>query len=127
MARKKKIYIAGKMRGLDEATSRALFAEAQKRLESDGFEVVNPWDLNDERIRQGKSLDWGDNVIEDLQELKTCDGILMLQNSNDSSGAQVERHFAQGHGIQIAYDGNSADYVNYYATVNSEHYEHEED
>ena len=49
MNEKKKVYISGKMRYLDEEESRRLFLEAQRKFESEGYEVVNPWDLEKEK------------------------------------------------------------------------------
>lgn len=101
MAEKKKVYISGKMRYMTEEESRALFLSAQRKLEAEGFEVVNPWDFEDEKSKQ--CSEWSDYIMFDLPILKTCDIIYMLPNWNDSCGANVEHWYAKGHGIEIRY------------------------
>ena len=101
MNEKKKVYISGKMRYLDEEESRRLFLEAQRKFESEGYEVVNPWDLEEEKKAQCK--DWGDFIIFDLPILKTCDKIYMLKNWYDSWGARTEHDYAKGNGIEVVY------------------------
>ena len=101
MAQKLKVYISGKMRGMDEEESRRLFSEAQKQLEQQGFDAINPWNLEDEKMKVCQ--EWADFIIYDLYILKKCDMIFMLQNWHDSWGAQVEYAFANGHGIKVEY------------------------
>ena len=101
MAQKLKVYISGKMRGMDEKDSRRLFSEAKKYLEQQGYEAINPWDLEGEKMKV--CHEWADFIIYDLHILKKCDMIFMLQNWYDSWGAQVEYAFANGHGIKVEY------------------------
>lgn len=89
------------MRGLDENESRRIFKEAQKRLERKGFDTVNPWETEDLKKQQCK--DWGDFIIYDLHILKQCDAIFLLSNWTESMGAQCERAFAIGQGLQVIY------------------------
>ncbi len=99
--KKKKIYISGAMRYIDEEESRSLFAEAKARLEELGYEAINPWDL--EPDKEKKCKDWGDFLLYDLNILKTCDCIFMLRNWRDSDGARTEHDYAKGCGIVIIY------------------------
>lgn len=100
---KQVVYISGKMRGLDEQTSRQIFADAKKKLEEQGFSAINPWDLADEKMKAGYE-DWGDFVLFDLSVLKKCDKIYMLHNWEDSDGANTEYNYAKGLRIEILYE-----------------------
>lgn len=97
-----KIYISGKMRGLSEEDSRKLFKAAEQYLKTLGHDVINPWDSEDEKKRQCKV--WADFILYDLQILKTCDAIFMLDNWQDSNGAKCEHAFASGRHMKIIYD-----------------------
>lgn len=92
---KQTIYISGKMRGLEEQHSRKLFEEAENLLTAHGFNALNPWKFTHTSDR------WGDRITADLEILKSCDGIWMLENWRDSNGAIVEYYFARGEGIKI--------------------------
>lgn len=98
---KKKVYISGKMRGLDPEQFTPCFEKARQFLESKGYEVVNPVDFEEEKMKTCEC--WADFIIFDLPILKTCNAIYMLQNWQDSWGAKVEFNFANGHGLEILY------------------------
>ena len=98
---KKKVYISGKMRGLDPEKFAPIFEKARRFLESKGYEVVNPVDFEEEKMKTCEC--WADFIIFDLPILKTCNAIYMLQNWQDSWGAKVEFDFANGHGLEILY------------------------
>lgn len=100
---KERIYISGKMRHLAEAESRRIFAEAQHKLEAQGYEAINPWLLADAKMDAG-CKEWGDFIMFDLAVLKTCDAIYMLPNWTDSLGANIEINYAKGNGIKIIYE-----------------------
>lgn len=89
------IYISGKMRGMSETVSRKLFEDAENFLVKHGFRALNPWKFTHDSDR------WGDRIIADLELLKKCDGIWMLENWRDSFGATVEYYFARGEGLKI--------------------------
>lgn len=89
------VYISGKMRGMPEDESRRLFEEVERFLTGHGFRALNPWKFEHTSDR------WGDRIIADLELLKTCDAIWMLENWRDSDGATVEYHFARGEGIKM--------------------------
>ena len=98
---KKKVYISGKMRGLNPEQFAPIFEKARRFLESKGYEVVNPVDFEEEKMKTCEC--WADFIIFDLPILKTCNAIYMLQNWQDSWGAKVEFDFANGHGLEILY------------------------
>lgn len=81
---KKKIYIAGKITGIENEAFK-LFESAEKRLISEGYEVVNPMKLPHDHDKKHSSY-----MIECLNALRTCDEIFMLTNFIDSKGAKTE-------------------------------------
>lgn len=91
---KEKMYISGKMKGLDNF--RSLFAEVEEEFKNQ-YEIVNPCHIHH------KSPKWEDRILYDLNVIMDCDTIYMLNNWKDSNGAQVEHYFAQGMGKKIIY------------------------
>ena len=81
------IYIAGQITGLPLDEARENFAEVEKKLNSMGYETVNPMAL--ERYHPDK--EWIDYMIESLELLRKCDGIYLIDNYILSRGAQIER------------------------------------
>lgn len=102
---KKSIYISGKITGLDEQATRERFKKIQKELEDKGYEVVNPFDVTDEFVKEfGGNLSWGKAMICCLISLNCCDEIYMLDGWADSPGARIERDFAIRIGLQVIYE-----------------------
>ena len=61
---KKSIYVSGKITGCGETATRERFKKAQKELEEKGYEVINPFDVTDEFVKEfGGSLSWGKAMI----------------------------------------------------------------
>lgn len=87
----KRIYISGKISGLNEQVARELFEAGAAYLRSKGAIPVNPFDL--EADQSGKK--WADYMLIDLPVLIKCHGIYMLENWTQSDGAQVEYIFAK--------------------------------
>ena len=98
--RKQRVYISGKMRGMDEAESRSKFETAQKRLEADNCIVINPWNINHGVFTN----EWEDFIIEDLWYLKQCDAVYFLDNYIYSCGAMVEYWFAKGRRMTMLFE-----------------------
>lgn len=94
----KRIYISGKISNTDPASSRARFEEAERALQAAGFETVNPWKVKPDV--EGEP-EWADHIIADLQELRHCDGMCLLENWHTSPGANLEKYFAHGLGIPV--------------------------
>lgn len=91
--RKMKVYIAGKISGLDIADVELAFAEAAKKLRSWGFEPISPIEYG------GENKTWAEYMLTLLPILHTCQGIYLLDNWRDSDGAKVERLFAEKIGL----------------------------
>ena len=99
----KKIYISGKINGLDLSVADENFKAAADKVkniyESRGEEVyiVNMMDLP--HIK----MSWVDYLIREMMFLKHCDTIAFMPNWTDSNGAKVEKAFADGLGIEQIY------------------------
>lgn len=99
-----RIYLSGKIGGLEESVYKQNFENAIKECEEmfsdvDGLEIINPSTL------PAIQSSWGDYLIRDLMLLKECDAICMLADWHDSWGAQCELMFAKGCGMKVYYLG----------------------
>lgn len=92
----KKIYIAGKVTGENQMECVYKFAEAQKCLEDQGFEAVNPLEVVGDW-----ETPWTIAMTLCLAALKTCDGILMLPDHIHSRGANIEMVRAIENGLPV--------------------------
>ena len=97
---KEKIYISGKISGLEFEDAYKKFMDAQLKYESAGFEVVNPM-----KITHDHDLTWESYMKADLKEMMDCDAILMQNNWKDSKGAIVEHNLAKDLGLAIMHIG----------------------
>ncbi len=93
-----RIYISGKMTGLDKKEYMQKFNTAEKRLKSKGYEVINPVTV------AAYGLDYEKSMAVDLILLGSCDAIYMLDNWKESKGAKTERNHAMSKGIDIIYE-----------------------
>lgn len=94
-----KAYIAGPMTGKPSWNFPAFFAEAAV-LRAEGFEVINPAELDD---GDPETLIWSDCLKRDIPELVRCQAIVLLPGWSESRGAQLEHHVACELGLQIVY------------------------
>ena len=102
---KKSIYVSGKITGCGETATRERFKKAQKELEEKGYEVINPFGVTDEFVKEfGGNLSWGKAMICCLISLNYCDEIYMLEGWADSPGARIERDFAIRNGLVVRYE-----------------------
>lgn len=94
-----KIYVSGRISGLNQNLARSIFSEASQFLLSVGFdEVFNPMTV------QGQFDTWEQYMRNDLTELMTCDAIFMLDGWELSKGARLEHHNAEQLGMIILYE-----------------------
>ncbi len=93
---KKKIYIAGKVTGLPIAETTMKFGEAQKELESRGFEAVNPL-----AVVNDWHATWEDAMKKCIAALVTVDAVYLLPCARDSRGAKLEKQLAEHLGIPV--------------------------
>lgn len=89
------IYVAGPMTGLPSLNFPAFYAEAT-RLRADGYEVVNPAELNPD-----PAMPWHECMRRDIAALVTCDVIQLLPGWANSKGATLEEHIAQRLGMKV--------------------------
>lgn len=94
-----KIYISGVITGTDDFMER--FSIAQKKLERDGHEVVNPALVNS---NLPKSTTYFEYMAMSFTMLDMCEAIFMSQGWENSTGAIMERHRALKNNLQIIYE-----------------------
>ena len=94
-----KIYISGKITGLDPEHARAMFDEAEDWINIHGHEPVNPM----QKVSEQAGYTWEQYMLEDIALLFDCDGILLLHNWQDSKGARIERAICEVLGKSIFY------------------------
>lgn len=86
-----KIYISGRITGMDVQEWSKKFNDAQEIIERLGHEAVNPG-----KIDPGKQdPTWHDYMKADIKQLVDCEAIWMLDNYKGSKGASVELDIAK--------------------------------
>lgn len=93
-----RVYISGKMTGLEKEEYRAKFNAAADRLVEQGYTVVNPALLDE------FGLTYAEYMAVDTTLLSFCDAIYMLDNWKDSGGAHLEWDYANTLGLVIIYE-----------------------
>lgn len=87
-----KMYISGKITGLDINEAQRLFQEAEDYLIKQGHEPVNPFKVFP--FEQSANHTWKQCLLADIEALFECQGIYMLANWVDSRGARIEKAIA---------------------------------
>lgn len=85
------VYISGPMTGIEDINREAFFA-AEEKLKAMGYHVTNP-------ARAPKLYVWANYMIFDLLQLMECTHICYLPGWENSTGAQIERKFAEKLGL----------------------------
>ncbi|MFA5649549.1 MAG: DUF4406 domain-containing protein [Proteiniphilum sp.] len=93
-----KVYISGKISGLDCKAVEAKFRQAEDKLIKLGFEPVNP-------LNNGLSAcnTWEEHMLRDIEHLFDCDAILMLNDWRRSKGARIEYSIAVERGMEVMF------------------------
>lgn len=104
-----KIYISGKISGLSPGEYTPLFRGAEQRLATQGHEIINPLDVavakeDVDPARHTEADIWRNFMRADIKLLTDCDAIYMLRNWEESDGAGLEHHIAQGLGLKVIYE-----------------------
>lgn len=91
----RKVYIAGKITG--DPNYRAKFDKAEKGLKAHGYLVMNPAILPE-------GFEWNQYMDITVPMLEACDTIYMLEDWQESKGAQIEHDIAKDRGMLIMYE-----------------------
>jgi len=96
--KKQKIYISGKISGLEKEVVTANFAEAERVLNVLGYDTINPMNsgLNEE-------YPWIMHMVVDIFNMLRCDGVYFLENYKESRGAKIEYRIARLFRMRILY------------------------
>lgn len=95
-----KIYISGKITGLEYSEAYSNFEKAENTVLQTGNEAINPMKL----VPFNPSYDWGDYMKKDIELLFTCDAIYMQRNWFKSKGARIELAIAKEFYIKVFYE-----------------------
>ncbi|TXH49344.1 MAG: DUF4406 domain-containing protein [Desulfurellales bacterium] len=108
---RKKIYVAGSMSAHPEDFNFPTFYAASESLERQGWEAVNPAQLDTEvnypleRLKQLSPAEFQEFLKgaakRDLEALQQCDSIALLPGWESSKGARAEKAVAEWLGIEI--------------------------
>jgi len=98
-----KIYLSGKITGLDKEVYTRRFERAETFYKTSGFDVVNPVKIGEEVLKINPKAEWQDFMIRDLEALKTCTHIALLEGWEESRGAKMEKAEAEKMGLEIMY------------------------
>lgn len=92
-------YLSGKMSGLPDFNFPA-FNRWAARLRAEGFDVLNPAELD---AQDTGPMEWADYLRRDIPQLLTCNAIAMIPGWETSKGARLEKHIAQELGMRVVY------------------------
>ena len=93
-----RVYISGKITGLQRPIFEAAFYGAEQLLTDKGYNPINPL-----RITEALGIDESDYpklMGVDIEALLRCDAIYQLPNWQDSKGARAEKAIADIMGIK---------------------------
>jgi hypothetical protein len=88
MKMKQKLYISGAITGVENYKER--FDNAEKNL-AEFYSVVNPT----KEVPYNSFFKWEDYMLADLKLLKECEGVYLLRGWENSTGAKIEKFFAE--------------------------------
>jgi len=114
-----KIYISGKIgETVPSKETIAKFMKAEDMLLAKGMEVFNPTTSGlgqhaESLAQKNGTTFWEEIVLLDIEELKKCDAIYMLEDFRRSDGAMSEYHYAKGAGKSMifAYYHHAAEWL----------------
>jgi hypothetical protein len=98
-----KIYISGKITGLDIEEAMQNFEDAEVMLNKLNFDTIfNPFKVC--KDLDPNTATWDDYMIKNIEVLLKCDSIFMLSNWEDSKGARLEFDIAKSLGVKIYHE-----------------------
>ena len=96
-----RIYLSGKITGREKEDYTRQFARAESFYKTGGFDVVNPVTIGEEVLKINPKAEWQDFMIRDLEALRTCTHIALLEGWEESKGAKMEKAEAEKMGLEI--------------------------
>lgn len=93
----RRIYLAGPMSGLPELNFPA-FHRMAARLRAQGYEVVNPAEIN-----ANPDAEWLECMRADIKQLVDCDTVAVLPGWSASRGASLEVDLARRLGFNVVW------------------------
>ena len=96
-----RIYLSGKITGREKEDYTRQFARAESFYKTGGFDVVNPVKIGEEVLKINPKAEWQDFMIRDLEALRTCTHIALLEGWEESKGAKMEKAEAEKLGLEI--------------------------
>ena len=96
-----KVYLSGKISGLEKEVYEAQFYRAEQFYKGCGFDVVNPCRISDAILKNNPNAGYEDFMQADLKALADCTHISMLEGWETSNGAKREKAEAQRLGLEI--------------------------
>ena len=87
--KKEKVFISGRVSGLNYRYACDLFRDAEKILKSNGYEVVNPT-----KICKVKWC-WWHSMLVCLYSMLKCDIVYFLKKHEESKGSRIELKVAR--------------------------------
>lgn len=98
-----KIYVSGKITGLDYHETFAKFEKGEELLKAmfPLAEIVNPLKLHPPEMQNTQSWEWF--MLSDIEALLPCDMIALLHDWKDSKGARIEHTIAAEMNKQILF------------------------
>jgi hypothetical protein len=97
----KKVYIAGKISGLDFDEVKKKFNEAENLLKDKGYDTFNPINLSD------NFTTWTEGMKECIKQLLECDAIYLMNDWRLSRGATLEKIISNFLGIEVIEEGDN--------------------
>ena len=98
-----RIYLSGKITGREKEDYTRQFARAESFYKTSGFEVVNPVLIGEEVLKLNPNAEWQDFMIRDIEALRSCTHIALLEGWEESKGAKMEKAEAEKLGLEIMY------------------------
>lgn len=98
-----RIYLSGAISGREVADYTMQFETAERFYKGGGFDVVNPVKIGEAILKENPKADWNDFMKVDLEALKTCTHIVLLEGWENSKGANVEKKEAERLELEIMY------------------------
>jgi len=95
----KKVYIAGKVTGLEPREVYLKFKKSELAVAASGFSAINPIEVVDD-----ENATWQGAMRLCIAALMRCDAILMLPCFINSKGAAMERELAISVEIKVFYN-----------------------